>query len=450
MRGKTFTSGSIAKAMLAFVGPYLLGILVQNLYGAVDLFVVGHYASTADVSAVTIGSQLMTIATQLVIGLATGITILTGQYFGAKDEKGLNRTVSASVLLFGISAIVLTGVYLIFYPMMVSVMQTPAEAVSQTREYLLYCSLGIVFIIGYNIISSILTGLGNSRTPFLFIVVACIINVVLDVILVRYAGLGARGAAIATTAAQAGSFLFSLIYISRKGLGFARKKTAFGEYQKQFGLIFTIGGPVAVQNVLVGFSFLFITAIINQMGVVASAAVGVVEKLITFLFVPATAMGTAVSTAASQNIGAGQMDRAKKAMWIGIGMALVPAVAITLYCQFYGASLTGILNRDPQVVSLAADYLRSYILDVIMVSFVFCMNGFFNSCGKSWFSLVHSLVTTFVGRIPLAFFFSRLEHTSLFAIGWAAPVSTFISLLLCLVFLSYLNRKSPKGRKTPG
>ena len=431
----SFTSGSLLKAMLIFAAPYMLGILLQNLYGAVDLFVVGHYAATADVSAVTIGSQLMTIVTQLIIGFAAGITIMVGQSFGAQNERELSRTTGASIMLFSSAAVILTLLYLILHEILVALMQTPTEAVLATEQYLFVCALGIPFIIGYNVVTGILTGIGDSKTPFLFVTIACMINIIMDVILVKYVGLGALGAAVATTLAQAGSFIFSILFLRRKGLGFSLLKEDIRFDRLQTGRIVKIGGPIAIQNVLVNASFLFVTAIINQMGLIASAAVGVVEKLITFIFVPATALGTAVSTASSQNLGARQYQRVRKSMWCGIAMALAPSVLIVVFCQFAGELLTGILTNDSAVVLMAADYLHSYILDVIMVSFIFCMNGYFNSRGKSWFSLLHSLVTTFAVRIPVAYGLSRLTDTSLFMIGWAAPLSTLLSLVMCMIFL---------------
>lgn len=448
----SFVSGSITRAMLAFSGPFILGILVQNLYGAVDLFVVGRFAETADVSAVTIGSQLMTLITQLVIGFATGITMLIGQYYGAKDEKGMNRTMGSAVVLFGSIAAALMVVYLGLHKALVAAMQTPTEAVEKTQQYLFFCALGIVFIVGYNVISSMLTGMGDSKTPFLFILAACIINVVLDILLVRYLGWGAMGAAVATTAAQAGSFLFSLAFLKHRGLGFPFSKNDVRIDIEQIGSIVRIGGPVAVQNVLVSASFLFITAIINQMGLAASAAVGVIEKLISFLFVPAIAMGNAVGAASAQNLGAHQPQRARKSMWCGIAIALAPAALITLYCQFYGATLVGLLNPDAEVIALGANYLRSYIVDILMVSFVFCMNGYFNSYGRSWFSLLHSLVTTFAVRIPMTYFISQIEGVDLFMMGWASPVSTFVSLILCLFFLRRIRpAEAPQvADSTPG
>lgn len=440
----SFTTGSIPKSMLLFVGPYMLGILLQNLYGAVDLFVIGHFATTADISAVTIGSQLMSIVTQLIIGFAMGITILIGKYFGAKKEKDLIQTTGASIALFAMLAAILTILYLVMHRFMISLMQTPTEAVTATREYLFTCAIGIIFITGYNVISSILTGMGDTKTTLLFIMIACIINIVLDIILVKFFSLGALGAAIATTIAQAGSFLFSILYLRKKGLGFKLTKSDIKFHKGKIIKIAKIGAPIAVQNVLVGASFLFMTAIINQMGVIASAAVGIVEKLITFLFVPVTALGTAVGTASAQNFGAQNYKRAKQCMLWGIGMALIPSILITIFCQFGGKLLTGILATDTDVITVASYYLKSYIFDIIMVSFVFCMNGYFNSCNKSWFSLLHSLITTFAVRVPLSFLLSRLENTSLFIIGFAPPVSTLVSLILCIIFLIIINRKKER------
>lgn len=437
----SFTSGSIVKSMLRFVGPYILGVIVQNLYGAVDLLVVGHFATTADVSAVTIGSQLMSMATQLIIGFATGTTVLIGQFFGAKNNKNLSKTTGSSITIFLIFGVVLTAAFLILCGPIVTLMQTPAEAVAATNQYLFVCSLGIVFIAGYNIINSILMGLGDTKTPFVFILTACIINVVLDIILVRFFYMGALGAAIATSVAQAGSVLFALLYLRKKGLGFSLKKTDIRLNKDFTGKIIKIGAPVAVQNALVGASFLFITAIINQMGLTASAAVGVVEKLMNFLFIPSIAFGAAVSTISAQNLGAGNKKRARQSMWHGIWMALIPSCIIAVFCQFGGEILTGLFTNNTYVLQLSALYLKSYIIDCVLVSFIFCMNGFFNSSGKSWFTLLHSIFTTFAMRVPLSFLFSRIPDTSLYLIGWAAPLSSLVSMILCLFYFAVLSRK---------
>jgi len=437
----SFTSGSIVKSMLTFAGPYMLGVIVQNLYGSVDLFVVGHFATTADVSAVTVGSQLMTMITQLIIGLATGVTVLIGQYFGAQDKKALSKTAGTSLIIFSIFAVILTAIFLIFHQNMVTAMQTPAEAIHTTRQYLFTCSLGIVFIVGYNVLSSILMGKGDTKTPFIFIVIACIINIVLDVILVKYVHLGALGAAIATTAAQAGSVIFSVIYLKKKGLGFPFSLKDIKFDGSTALKVAKIGGPVGVQNALVSVSFLFITAIINQIGLVASASAGVVEKLITFLMIPAISFGASVAAVSAQNVGAREYERSRKSMWCGVILSLIPSIIVVLFCQFKGELLTGLFTTNADVVYMAETYLRSYIWDCILVSFVFSMNGYFNSLNKSWFTMVHSLVTTFTLRIPLSLLFSRMGSDTLYIIGWAAPISTVVSTLMCFAFYIYLRRK---------
>lgn len=437
-----YTTGSIYKSMLKFAFPFMLGTILQNLYGAVDLLVVGQFATTADVAAVTIGSQVMTLVTQFVIGFATAITVLVGQQLGAKKEQEIAHTVGTSIVFFTTIAVFFTIVYLMGNSAIISLMQTPPEAIMDAKKYLFTCSIGIIFIVGYNVISSLLMGMGNTKTPFLFVAIACIINIVLDVILVKYVHMGALGAAIATVIAQAGSVLFSLFYLKKKGLGFAFSKSDIRLDKNIMLKIFKIGTPVAIQNALVNASFLFITAIINQLGLIASAAVGVVEKLFGFLAMAPAAFGSAVAAISAQNLGAGEYVRAKKSMWCGIILSLIPSVFIFIFCQFGGSLLASLFTRDSEVIQLATLYLKSYSFDCILISFIFNINGYLNSSGHSWFSMLHSLITTFLVRMPFSFFFSRMENTSLFKIGWAAPLSTLISIILCAIFFRWIYIKN--------
>lgn len=440
-------NGSLGRAILAFVGPFLLSNIIQNLYGAIDLLIVGQFATTADVSAVTIGSQIMSMATQFIVGLSTGTTVLVGRYLGAQDEKSMAKAAGTSVVLYLGMAILLTGAVLLFRMPIVSVMQTPIEAINATSEYILVCALGLIFIVGYNIIASILMGLGNTKTPLVFIVVACVINILLDIVLVRDYQMGALGAAIATMLAQAGSVIIGFLYIRSKGLGFKISWQDMRINSMAAVQLIKIGGPIAVQNMLVGASFLFITAVINQMGVVASASAGVVEKLIGFLIMPAVAFGAATATLSAQNIGAGKVNRAKKTMVYGAIMALAPSIIIVVICQLRAEILTSFFSKETSVILQAADYLRSYVIDILVVSIVFSMNGYFNGSGKAWFTLFHSLLTTFAGRVPLCYLFSKIEGASLYAIGWAAPLSSVMSLFLCMLFLHHQNRLLQKNNK---
>ena len=270
--------GNVLKALMIFAIPYMISNLLQVLYGSVDLLVVGQFGQTFDVSGVSIGSQVMSLMTNFVLGLTTGVTVLLGQYVGANEEKKLSKTVGAGIVLSIIMAMIFTILLLMFNQQIVSLMNTPDSAIEATRNYLFVCSIGVVFIVGYNVVSSILRGLGDSKTPLLFVFIACIINIVVDFILVGYFHMGAMGAAIATVLAQGTSFIFSILYLTKKGLGFHfdKKDICFSVY---FQKVLKIGFPIGFQSILVNLSFLIITIVINGMGVVASASVGVFEKL---------------------------------------------------------------------------------------------------------------------------------------------------------------------------
>lgn len=440
---KPYLTGSIVKSMLAFVGPFMLSMVLQSLYGAVDLLLVGRFATTADVAAVAVGSQLMFMVTQLIIGLTTAATVLIGNHYGAGNADGLRRTMGAQAVLFGIIGAGLCLAYFCCVPLMASAMQTPPQARPAALAYLYYCSAGILFIMGFNICGAAWIGIGDTRSTFLCIAVACATNVLLDLALVGGLKMGAAGAAIATLIAQACCFGFALFRAKRRGFGFAFSRRDIRRDRRSSLELLRVGLPLGLQNTLVSFSFLFITAVINLRGVAPAAAAGVVEKLFSFLIMPASAFGTAVATVAAQNIGAGQLARAKQALWAGVGLALVPSVLAVLLCQLLGLQVAGLFTRDTQVMALAAEYMRSYTLDCITLSLVFCMGGYFNSMGYSWFTMFHSLLATFLFRVPLTWLLSRLPGAGLFTIGLAPPLATLVSLGMCLLFLRRVNRLGP-------
>lgn len=290
---------------MIFALPYMFSNLLQVLYGSADLFVVGQFGHTFDVSGVSIGSQAMALITNLVLGLTTGVTVLLGQYLGSKSYRDLSKTIGGAIVLFLIIALVLTFVMLSFNNEITLLMNTPKEAIEATKSYLSICSAGIIFIVGYNVVSSILRGLGDSKTPLLFVFIACMINIVVDFVLVGYFHMGAKGAAIATVSAQGFSFFFALVYLCKKGIGYSfyKEDICFSKYIQK---IMQIGFPLGLQSVLVNISFLIITIIANQMGLIASASLGVVEKLMGFLMLPAIALGSALASLIALNVGAKQ------------------------------------------------------------------------------------------------------------------------------------------------
>ena len=435
------TKGKISTTLLKFAIPVLFASLLQALYGAADLFVVGQFSDSAAVSAVAIGSQVMQTITGIILGISMGGTVLIGRRIGEKNAEGTAKAIGSLSILFILFAIILTPLMFLATNSAISLMHTPLEAISFTRQYIIICSLGIPFIIGYNAVSGIFRGLGDSKTPVYFVLIACIVNIIVDVVLVGVLKFGAIGAAIATISSQAISFIISLIYMIKKGFSFEINKKHFKLDKESVKYILIVGFPLALQDALVNISFLIITAVINTMGLVASAAVGVVEKIIIFAMLPPTAFGSAVSAMTAQNIGAGEIKRAKTVLRYGIIYSLIFGVLAMIYSQLYPETLTSIFSNDINVVKVAGEYLKSFSIDCIMVSFVFCMNGYFSGQGKSTISLIHSLIATFGFRIPLTYFISRIDGATLYELGLAAPISTFVSIIICFGYFYWQNRK---------
>lgn len=425
--------GNVFKALMIFAIPYMISNLLQVLYGSVDLLVVGQFGQTYDVSGVSIGSQAMALVTNFVLGLTTGVTVLLGQYVGAHDENKLSKTVGGGIAMAATIAVILTVLLLLFNHQIVMFMNTPKEAIQATRDYLLVCSIGVIFIIGYNVVSAILRGLGDSKTPLLFVFIACIINIIVDFILVGYFHMGAKGAAVATVLAQGFSFIFAVLYLMKKGLGFHfhKKDICFSIYLNK---ILQIGFPIGFQSVLVNLSFLIITIVINGMGVIASASVGVVEKLMGFLMLPSMALGASLSTIVAQNVGAKQYTRAKQSLKYAIMFCFGFAIIITTICVIDGSIFTRIFTQDQEVIYNGALYLKFYSLDCLLTSFLFCLNGYLNGYKKTVFTMLHSLTATFLGRIPLTLFISSIPGITLLHMGIAAPLSTIISLVMIYVY----------------
>ncbi|MCF0146879.1 MAG: MATE family efflux transporter [Clostridium sp.] len=422
--------------------PLLFASLLQALYGAADLFVVGQFSDSSAVSAVAIGSQVMQTITGIILGISMGATVLIGKCVGEKNNEGVSKAIGSLSILFIIFALILTPIMLLATDSAISVMHTPIEAVEYTRQYIIICSLGIPFIIGYNAVSAIFRGIGDSRTPVYFVLIACVINIAVDIILVGVFNFGAVGAAIATISAQAISFIIAIIYMWKKGFSFEIKRKHFKLDRESCKYILIVGFPLALQDALVNISFLIITSVINTMGVIASASVGVVEKLIIFAMLPPTAFASAVSAMAAQNIGAGKTKRARKVLYYGIIYSLIFGIIAAVYSQISPEKLTAIFSKDSEVIKVASQYLMSFSIDCIMVSFVFCMNGYFSGQGKSTISLAHSLVATFMFRIPLTYIISKIEGVTLYEIGFAAPISTFVSIIICFGYLAWESRKN--------
>ena len=434
-----FTEGRILSRLLRFALPVLAALFLQAMYGAVDLMVVGQFGAPTDVSAVSTGSQIMQTVTSLITGLAMGITILVGQKIGEKRPEQAGDVIGSGICLFGVLAVVLTVLMILGAGFLAGLMHAPDEAFSQTVDYIRICSAGAVFIIAYNVLGSIFRGIGDSRMPLFTVAAACVFNIGGDLLLVA-------GFHMATVAAQAASVLLSLAVIRRRTLPFTIGKKNLRFERRLVGRILALGTPIALQDLLVSISFLVILAIVNSMGVIASAGVGVAEKLCAFIMLVPSAYMQSMSAFVAQNMGAGKPERAKRALLYGIGTSLMAGVTLFYFSFFHGDAMAGIFARDPQVVAAAADYLKAYAIDCILTSFLFCFVGYFNGCGKTFFVMVQGIVGAFCVRIPVSWFMSRMAGVTLFKIGLATPCSSAVQILLCAAYFIWLSGRSRKHR----
>ena len=294
---KNLTSGSVWKNIVYFSLPYLLSYFLQTLYGMADLFIIGQFDGTAGTTAVSIGSQVMHMLTVMIVGLAMGVTVSIGQAVGANNKQKASKTIGNTVILFMLVSIVLTLVLVFLVNPIVSIMSTPQEAVAGTKVYLTICFIGIPCITAYNIISSIFRGLGDSKSPMYFIAVACVANIVLDYVFIGGMNLGSAGAALGTTLSQAISVIIALTVILKQKTGISIKKSDFVPNRETMGRILRIGFPIAMQDGLIQVAFIIITIIANRRGLSDAAAVGIVEKIISFLFlVPSSMLSDRKST----------------------------------------------------------------------------------------------------------------------------------------------------------
>ncbi len=437
-----FTQGSILKPLLRFSLPILMALILQTAYGAVDLWMVSTFAQAADVSAVSTGAQLMMSITSIVTGLTMGTTVLMGQTLGHGHPEEVGPVIGGSIALFSLLSVILTALVVPGAGVLAQLTHAPQAAFDQTVTYIRVCGAGLLFIAAYNVFGSIFRGMGNSKTPLLTVAIATVFNMVGDYILVALLGFGALGAALATVGAQALSVLISLLVVRRRGLPFSFSVKHIRFRGTPIGRVVKLGAPVALQDGLVSISFLVILSIVNSLGLVASAGVGVAEKLCGFIMLVPSAFSQSVTTFVAQNVGADKLDRARRVLWEGILVSLAFGVVIGGFSFFRGDLLSRLFNQDPEIVAASAAYLKAYAIDVLLTSFLFPFMGYFNGMGKTGFVMAQGLVGAFAIRIPVSFLMAQREPVSLFHVGLATPCSSLVQITLCAIYFFYLRSKA--------
>lgn len=431
------TTGPVERTLLKFSLPYLASCFLQTFYGMTDLFITGKFNGAEAISAVAIGSQVMHMLTVMIVGLAMGTTVNLGKAVGAKDQHRSGLVIGNSVWFFILTGIPTTLVLARLTDPILHLLATPSEAFSEAHAYVLTCVMGIPCIIAYNVVVAIFRGQGDSRTPLLFIAIAGVANILLDWYFIGSLGLGAKGAALATVISQALSFLLALGAILKMGL-LPVRASDFRIDGNTIRAIVSTGLPICLQDAFVQVSFLLITVIVNHRGVVDAAAVGIVEKLISFLFLVPSAMLSSVSAIASQNAGAGHTDRSLQTLWSAMTFSALFGLVVTVVVQFAAEPVVALFTNDSRVISQGAGYFRSYVFDCIFASFHFSMSGFFCAYEHAGYSFLSNVLSIILVRIPGAWLGSIAFPSSLWPMGWAAPCGSLFSSLVCAALMRHL------------
>lgn len=441
---KNLTEGNVFTTLAAFTIPFIIANIIQALYGAVDLFVIGRYCSPESVAAVSTGTQVTQIITSMITGLTLGSTILVGKYTGMGAKEEIKKTIGTTLCLFTAVALILTAAMILCVDWILAMLQTPADSFDLAREYVVICSCGIIFICGYNAISAILRGYGDSKRPMMFVGLSCILNVIGDFVLVKYAGLGVAGVAIATIGSQAVSMIWAMIYLNRSRFIFTfslkNLRLDLGKARE----LAVVGIPISLQECMVRLSFLYLTSVTNRLGVFAAAAVGIASKYDVFAMLPATSTANALAAVTAQNYGAGKPARAKASLGAGMLFALAASACFWLWAQLSPETMIGMFTSDKRIIEEGIPFFTSCSYDYLAVTLVFCLNGYLNGRAKTIFTMISCCFGALALRMPFIHLVYSRWPDNLFRIGAIAPsVSGFMAAytLIYVGILFYRERK---------
>ena len=441
----TFTEGKILSPLIRFALPILAAMFLQSLYGAIDLLVVGRFASEANISAVATGSQIMFTLTSVVTSLAMGTTIVLGHQIGAGEAKEGGKTVGTSIAFFAVVGVAASVAIAVLASQIAAIMNAPAEAFDLTVSYLRICGGGSIIILAYNLIGSIFRGIGDSRTPLYAVIIACILNIAGDLIFVAGFHMGAQGAAIATVVSQLVSVILSLLLIRKKKLPFEFRANMIRFNGSIIRRIVSLGAPIMLSTLLIDLSFLITFSVVNNLGMLFSAGVGVAEKVTSFIMLVPMAFMQSMAAFTAQNYGAAKTKRAVRALWYAIGFALVITIILFFITFFRGDALAGIFTNKEAVIPYSFDYLRAFAIDAPLTAIFFCFTGFFNGIGMTKFTMIQGLIGAFCVRVPVTIFMSTLIPPSLFQIGLATPLSSVVQIILNLICFAVVMKKMRDG-----
>ncbi len=435
-----FTTGSIPIKMVRFMLPILAALVLQAMYSAVDLMIVGHFGTTAGISGIATGSNVMNLFTFFTANIAVGVTVLLGRYLGEHREDRIGKLIGGAVVFFAVLSLLFSVIMFVFARPIAGIMQAPEEAVELTVQYIRICAVGFIFVVFYNFISSVMRGMGNSKLPLIFVAIACVVNIIGDLVLVAGFHMNVVGAAIATIFAQAVSVVLSVIIIFKQKLPFTIGKRDF-RLNEEVKLFFFIGLPLGFQEILTNGTFLALCAFVNRMGLDCSSGYGVAQKIQAFVMLIPVAIMQSIASFVAQNVGAKREDRGISALrWsMGIGVLIGLCVAVGIF--FKGDVVAEIFSDDSAVIARAFEFMKGFAPEAFLTSVLFSFMGYFNAHSRSFFVMLMGILQSLIVRLPLSYYMSIRPNANLTGVGLAAPTATVFGILLGFAYYLYLRKK---------
>ena len=434
---RDFTQGNITKQLVTFAFPLFLSNLLQVVYNMVDMIVVGHVLGKEGLSAVSVGGDVTHLLTFISMGFASAGQVLIARLIGGRQEEKIGRFVGTMCGFLFSCALTLTVLGLVFQPAMLRLMNTPAESLAGAQSYATVSMAGLLFIYGYNIVSAILRGMGDSRHPFIFISLAAVLNLILDVVFVVVFSMGAGGAALATIISQGVSFITCACFLIRHRAEYKLNITLrhFVQWDQSMLLsLIKLGVPMAIKSASVMVSKLFVNSFINAYGVAVSAFAGIANKLASVSMLVSNAMNTAGSTVVGQNLAAGKFDRVKKILlriaYITLSMAALFSLVIILFPE----QIFGIFTADAAVMQIARGYIPIAVLLFFGAAMRAIMNALINGSGHTKINFATAILDGIVMRIGLAVLFGLVMHMEYTGFWLGDALAGFTPFLIGLVF----------------
>ena len=428
-----FTTGSIPKKLIGFMLPILFALILQAMYSAADLMIVGRFGTTEGISGVTIGASIIQLLTFVTAALSTGVTVLMGVYIGEESPEKCGKLLGNAVCFFLAFGLVLSFLLIACARPFALIMQAPVESLELSILYIRICGCGFLFVVFYNFISAIFRGMGDSKLPLLFVGIACLANIFGDLFLVGVLHMNVAGAAIATISSQAFSVLISFLVIRKKDLPFriTRKDLRMGSEIPHF---LKIGAPLAFQEIVTNFTFLAICAFVNRLGLKVSSGFGITMRLVAFILLVPSAIMQSMAAFVAQNVGAGKEKRALQSALCGMAIGVAIGIPVALFVYFHGDLLAGIFTKDAAVAEYAFLFLKGFALEAVVTSILVSFYGYYNGHSMSTFVMVQGILQSLFIRLPISYLMSIQENPSPTAIGAAAPCATIVGIILCVLY----------------